>query len=129
MKYIGIDVGHRKCGVAVSDGSNTFATPLCVIPTQDIIAFIVKKYKELDAQGVVLGEPKILPKTATGVIDADANEIMKLVTSFGSMLHNNGCEVFYEPEWFSTFEANRLERTDDAKAAAIILQRFLERGL
>ena len=119
MRYIGVDVGAKKSGISISDSTNTFASPVGVVPTKKLVSYLVDKYEDLNASGIVLGESK----NSNG----EDNEIMFLVRKIEKSLTAKGCKVFYESEWFSSFESHRY-KGDDSNAAAVILQRFLEKN-
>ena len=119
MRYIGLDIGIKKTGIAVSDGTNTFATPQSIIETTKIYKHLLSLREKYEAFEIVLGDARnqkgVLNKEVGGLI---AKIILKLESEYKIHLQN---------EWFSSKEAGRYEKGNDAKAAAIILQRYLDR--
>ncbi len=115
MKYIGIDVGERKSGIAVSDDGGVLAFPKKVVETEKLIESI----KEFDTKHVVLGESKDLC--------GKDNKIMVVIEKLKSELMDLGYSVHMQSELFTTKEAKRFGRGRDDEAAAIILQSFLDR--
>jgi len=116
MTYIALDIGRDKTGIAISDETETIATPLRVIKTKDILNEIQKIYESRESiGGIVIGVSK------------EENPIMRLIKKIEKNLSKKGYKTFLEEEDFSTFEANSITKADDSNAAAIILQRFLEK--
>ncbi|MBY0472995.1 Holliday junction resolvase RuvX [Patescibacteria group bacterium] len=137
MKYLGIDYGTRRIGVAVSDESATLAFPLGVVAAgTTALKEVCDIAKENAVVGVVMGESKNY--------GGEANPVMKEVEKFKEALEAEGLNVMYEPEFMSSMAAARQfapseSREDgrkknpnqellDASAAALILQNFLDRN-
>jgi putative Holliday junction resolvase len=133
MKYLGIDYGTKRIGVAVSDDTGSLAFPLAVVPAgpkaiQEIISLIRKNKAEM----VVMGESRDFK--------GDANPIMEDIAQFKKDLEEiSGVPVAYELEFFSSVSAARQYAPDgsrkenpsqdklDAAAAAVILQSYLDK--
>ena len=131
MKYLGIDYGEKRIGVAVSDESATMAFPLGVVAAggkalQEVLDII----KENDVAVAVVGESLDLKM--------QKNPIMKEIEKFAEQLQANNVAVEFEPEFFTSAQAERQGRDKrgqkfdstehrDASAAALILQSYLDR--
>ncbi|MES3006076.1 MAG: Holliday junction resolvase RuvX [Patescibacteria group bacterium] len=130
MRFLGIDYGHKRIGLAISDPSAALAFPYEVLQVNDTtpgrIADICKK--EL-VNGIVMGESKNFK--------GQENTIMKEARLFAEMLKVlTDLPVSFEPEIMSTIQAERLQgradqqkKTIDASAAAVVLQSFLDRHM
>lgn len=134
MRVLGIDLGSKRVGVAISDRSGTIATPLCVLErgaSQRIdhgeIARIVQ---EEDAVAVVVGLPLNMDGTAGKAADAALREVERMTTVVG-------VPVYVHDERLTTVEADRVlmeqkmraqarRRVVDKVAAAVILQSWLD---
>lgn len=118
MKYLGIDVGKERVGIAVSDDSGSVAFPLEQIGRDKCVGCILSLVIERNIDAVVLG----------GSVDLDGidNPIMKEVHKIADAMRES-VKVIFEPEQFSTQAAERLGKGSDAEAAAIILQSHLDR--
>lgn len=134
MRVLGIDLGSKRVGVAVSDRSGTIATPLCVLKrgaSQRIdhneIARIVQ---EEDAVAVVVGLPLNMDGSAGKAADAALREVDRMTTVVG-------VPVYVHDERLTTVEAHRVlmdqkmraqarRRVVDKVAAAVILQSWLD---
>ncbi len=142
MRYLGIDYGSKRVGVAVSDEAGEFALPLVVLPNDKKLLPEVKKIiSEKKIGAVVLGE-------STNFKGED-NVIMEGVRKFRSALEREtGLSVFLEPEFLTSAEANRVNTWEpeksrksgerlrqpkvknamlDASAAALILKSYLDK--
>lgn len=124
-KYIGIDYGTKRVGVAVSDDGGTMAFPKTIIQNNSLeqVSYEISKMcNELGIKDIVVGESKNFK--------GEDNAVMKEVREFINHLEVKGLDVVYESELFSTMQAERIQgqRTDiDASAAAVILQSYLDR--
>jgi putative Holliday junction resolvase len=140
MRVVGLDVGERRIGVAVSDATRTLARPVGVIAVVGLgTAAVAKAADEItrlaseDDDGVsaiVVGLPRRL--------DGRPNDMTPKVEQFASALGTRtGLPVALQDERLSSYEAeSRLALRDkdwrsrkkrlDAAAAAIILQDHLD---
>lgn len=134
MRALGIDLGTKRIGVAVSDRSGTIATPLCVVARGrsqrvdhlEIAALVV----EHEAETVVVGLPLNMDGTAGAAADAAVREAERMATVVG-------VPVVVHDERRTTVEADRVlmernmnaqarRRVIDKVAAAVILQSWLD---
>jgi putative Holliday junction resolvase len=127
-RLLGLDVGARRIGVAVSEGR--VAVPLTIIQHTrrgDDVAAIVRIVRDERAQAVVVG----LPVSVSGEEHGQA----RLTRRFGEDLARAiNVPVVYEDELLSTRDARgatpaRTRRGPahvDDRAAAIILQRYID---
>ncbi len=123
MKYLGIDFGSKRVGLAVSDEAGDFVYPLIVVEkTDDLVLKISEICKEKNIDEIVIGESKNF--------EMQENEIMKEVTPFVEKLKSElNLPVHLHPEFLSSMEAERLQGKNDmldASAAAIILKSYLD---
>jgi len=131
MRYLAIDYGLKRTGLAVCDASETIVSPLAVVQgRKDLIERIKRVVASEAIRAVVLG----LPLNMDGTEGPQA----KLVRAFGNELGKQlGIPVHFQDERLSSFEAEqRLMEMDltrakkkerlDALAAADILQTFLD---
>jgi putative Holliday junction resolvase len=134
MRYLGIDVGRARIGVALADGLLRTARPLRVVerrgdvPDLAVIAEVAEEYEVTEA---VVG----LPLNMDGTEGASAAFARRFAAKLGEAL---GVPVVLQDERLSTFEAeSRLRERGlsvkesraqvDAEAAAVILQDWLDR--
>lgn len=125
MKYIGIDFGTKRVGVAISDDDGSFAFPKAIFEADKAIEEIAALCKVERIEGIVIGE-----SVAT---NGELNELATQINTFKAKLTvATTLPIFFEREGFSTVEAHRYQvdagKRDDS-AAAIILQRFLDKQM
>jgi putative holliday junction resolvase len=124
MRYIGIDYGSKRIGIALSDPDGSIAFPnktmvLSETILLDIAAFIEKE----EVGGIVVGDTRTLSGEANTVTEEADRFADRLQMHTGLMVHR----IF---EGWSSQEAARFapkgKKHDDASAAAVILQRYLD---
>lgn len=124
MKFLGIDFGTKRVGVAISDENEEMAFPKAVFENnKNLLENIVTLCNTEAIEGVVIGESKAL--------SGEPNPLMIDIEKFKTSLsHSISTPIFLEPEFFSSAEAERLQGKNDmldASAAAIILKSFLDK--
>lgn len=122
-KFIGIDYGTRRVGIAVSDETGTLAFPKSVLTNdRGLLARVVELSSAERASAFVLGESKDFR-------GAD-NPVARDAAAFGRDLEReSGFPVHLQQEFLTSVEARRLDADPerrDAHAAAVILQRYLD---
>jgi putative Holliday junction resolvase len=131
MKFLAIDYGSRRTGLAVCDPSQTICSPLAVLDsTRDLIAQITEFIKTENAEAVVIGLPLNM--------DDSEGPQAKSVRAFAADLAKSiEIQIHFQDERLTSFVADeKLDMTDlspaqkkqrrDAVAAADILQSFLD---
>lgn len=131
MKYLAVDYGNKRTGLAVCDRDETMASPLSVIhDSARVIQAIVDVVVEEGIEGIVIGLP----------LNMDGSEGFQArrVREFGKILSGKvEVTVLFHDERLSSFSASeklaamsltrsRRKKRLDAVAAAEILEGFLE---
>jgi putative Holliday junction resolvase len=131
MRYLAIDYGARRTGLAICDAQETIASPLCVLTGQkDLIEQIGRIVAVERVDAVVLG----LPLNMDGSQGPQARQVLTFAKRLGRRIP---VPVHLQDERLSSFEAQeKLQTTGlskakqrerlDALAAAEILRAFLE---
>lgn len=124
MRFLGIDYGTKRVGIALSDESGKLAFPHSVIINdQNLVASVAEIVTKEKVVEIIVGESHAL--------DGTPNPIMTDIGMFKESLEGlAGIPVHYEPEFFSTVQAEKIQGHHDkidASAAAIILQSHLDR--
>jgi putative holliday junction resolvase len=136
MRYLGVDVGRARIGLALADEVLRTARPhTTVVRRSDAadLAAIAEVARSFEVTGAVVG----LPLNMDGSEGPSAHFARAFAEKLGSAL---GVPVTLEDERLSTFEAEvRLRERGvpareqrslvDAEAAAVILQGWLDRGI
>jgi len=127
MRYLGIDYGHRKVGLAKSDETGRFAFPYLVLPNNAVLIEAIKRIclKE-GIEKVILGQSLDLSGAENPIQVAIGKFRDKLATALG-------LPIEWQAEFFTTREARRVideGQTDpatDARAASLILKSYLDK--
>jgi len=140
VRVLGIDVGARRIGLAISDPSRTLARPLTTLAVAnpsdaiDRVADLVGRLRAEDdgLEMIVVGLPSRLDGTPTDAtpavvafIDALKTRTMMPVETEGERLTSHEADqrlAATERDW------RKRKRALDAAAAAIILQDYLDRS-
>lgn len=138
MRYLGLDLGSKTLGVALSDTTNTIASSLKTIFFKEddynsLIEPIRELVNEYDISKIVLG----LPKNMNNTFGPRA----ELSYSFKKLLEDNlNIEVILEDERLTTVISNNImikadmsrkkrKKKVDSIAASLILQSYLDRRI
>ena len=134
MRALGLDLGSKRIGVAVSDRSGTIASPLTVLTRgrsrRDDHARIAALVREEEAECVVVG----MPRSLSGGDGPAATAARSEASALASVV---GVPVETYDERFTTVTANRSlaaagvrgqarRQVVDKVAAAVILQSWLD---
>jgi putative Holliday junction resolvase len=135
MRCLGLDIGDRRIGVAMSDPSGILASPLTIIERGEdraAIDAIINIVKENEVGRVIAG----LPRSLDGSVGSQAQKVIDFADKLRAVLP---VPLEFRDERLSTVSARRgmkesmskkarRETKDDALAAAVILQNYLEEG-
>lgn len=123
MRFLGIDYGKKRVGIALSDEEGKFALAHTVLPNTALVEAVKKIIFERGVGAVVVGESKDFKGAE--------NPIMTDIKSFAQDLAKEATiPVYFEPEFMTSAEAARIQGETgklDASAAAIILQSYLDK--
>ena len=135
MVALALDIGEKRIGIAVSDRSGSVATPVKVLPAQEVIGlarsfrYILEDY-----------EPDILVSGRPMTMSGEAGPQAKRVESVAEKLARDlNLPLFFEDERLSSSEAKRILREQgmsekqmrgkvDMIAASLFLQAWLDRN-
>jgi putative Holliday junction resolvase len=130
MRFICIDLGDKRTGLAICDSQEIFASPLEVLEGGgDLTAKIFEAVKTYQAEGIVFG----LPLNMDGTESDRSNQVRKFAAELAK---KTTLPIFFQDERLSSFSAQqKLAQTGlthkkkknklDAIAAAEILKEFL----
>ncbi|MCD5396927.1 MAG: Holliday junction resolvase RuvX [Candidatus Pacebacteria bacterium] len=137
MKYLGVDYGEKKIGLAISNSDGTVAMPYKIIETQFFLKNLENIIKKEKIKGIVFGESKnLLGKD--NYINLEIKKKAKICEKKFNL------PIFFESEIFTSMESrwgiskdirraekksrkpNKKNKIDD-KAATLILQSFLNK--
>lgn len=132
-RTLALDVGNRRIGVAVSDVTKLLAKPLGVIDrkVEDAPARVLALVREQEADEIVVG----LPVHADGRVSEQSQLVQQFVDVLLPQLNAMDVPAIFVDERHSTQDAKAIIAEqkkrkqpihDDAIAAAVILQRYLD---
>ncbi len=132
MRYLAIDYGRKRTGLAISDPTETIVSPLAVIKDQKELIIKVQQLIKTEKVGaVVMGLPLNM--------DGSTGPQAKLVKKFSKQLKKlTNIPIYFQDERLSSFAAEEeiaeieiakkaKKEKLDAVAAAHILELFLEK--
>jgi putative Holliday junction resolvase len=123
MKYLGVDYGTKRVGIALSDGEGLMAYPHSVLPAgKDLVSTVLSLSQEEGVGRIVVGESNDL--------SGKPNPLMKDIRAFIRLLEEmSDISVVLYPEVYSSQEAKHIQGENalhDASAAAVVLQSYLD---
>ena len=133
-RYLGIDYGKKRTGLAVCDPTKTIASPFTTVLTNDLRSFIESYTADEDIEGFVIGYPRQM--------NNKPSEAVRYINPFVKYLEKKYSDipVYLVDERFTSKMAvqamvsggmKKQKRRDKANvdkiSAAIILQSFLDR--
>jgi len=132
MRYLAVDYGDKRTGLAICDAAGTLATPYAVIETQNA-AHLIEQIAHIAAkegvEAVVLGLPLNMDGTEgsrakrTRAFGQSLSERLNLPVEY----HDERMSSYIADSFFTPGQMTRGEKKKrmDAVAAAVILQSFL----
>ena len=144
MRYLGIDYGSKRVGLATSDDGGAFAFPYKILKNDTTLVDTIHNIcEEEDISAIVIGESTDL----SGAPNKIMGSIEELVKNLEADL---GLPIYLQKEFMTTIEARQQPSSSggqargksmnnarkikqapqaaaDASAAALILQRYLDK--
>ncbi|OGI94683.1 hypothetical protein A3A03_00120 [Candidatus Nomurabacteria bacterium RIFCSPLOWO2_01_FULL_40_18] len=141
MKFLGIDYGTKRIGVAISDENGTLAFPKeIILNNSNTFNRLAEIIKEQNISEIVIGESVNFSGKLNALSARIEVFILELQEKFGLLIHK-------QKEFLTSVEARRPKRGKsqlspsqahskmkqiksgriDASAAALILQRYLDK--
>lgn len=117
MRSLGLDIGDKRTGVAVSDTQGILASPLTVIASEDenvLINEILKLVGQYKADCIVVG----LPRRLNGELGRQANKVTAFVDKLSWQAKQGGLDELDIRLWderLSTKAAERLKMEGSGK--------------
>ena len=141
MKYLGIDYGTKRIGIALSNQEGTLAFPKLIFQNNtDWIPKLLNVISEESVDAIVIGESVNL--------DGKDNKLMQDIDRcVGVLKQEIDLPIYFEKEWMSSVAAQahlytkgnianerwtgkenaKKREHSDANAASVILQRYLDK--
>ena len=126
MRYLGIDYGQKRIGLALSDEGGTFAFPHGIIKgenTEEAIHEISKLVKKETITAIIVG----LPLSSEGTKTTQTEAIEKFADELSNTVQ---LSIEFQNELLTSRMSERQgigKENRDAASAALILQDYLDR--
>lgn len=131
MRYLAIDYGTKRTGLAICDSAETIVSPFAVIQGQkELLKAITEIVQTENVEAIILG----MPLNMTGTESSQTKLVLKFAEKLKGHLH---IPIHFQDERLSSFGAEeklasakftrgKRRKRLDAVAAAEILEAFLE---
>ena len=130
MRILALDIGQTRIGVAISDPRERVASPVCVLPANEVLSNAKSVLEDWEPELILSG----LPYTLSGEEGLQAGRIRGVAASIGKAA---GLPVEFTDERLSSQEAKRSLRESgmserdmrgkiDMIAASVFLQAWLD---
>lgn len=132
-RFLGIDYGKKRCGIAETDDIPLIATSVDTVPPGQLMAWLEDYFSHHDVHGIVVGQPVQYDGTPAELEEDIVKFIAEVQKRFPML------EVHRVDESFSSVRAKeamihsgarkkkrRVKGNVDKIAATLILQEFLE---
>lgn len=125
-EFIGLDLGHKRTGIARASAQAGLAEPLMTVETPKVLKVLRKKSDEVGVEGLVVG----LPRNLKGDETSQTTWVRQWVDQAKKQIN---LPFYWQDEALTSRLAEARKRVDakkdidiDAVAAAFILQDFLD---
>ncbi len=122
VRYLGIDFGSKRVGLALSDEGGMIAVPHATLPNDGkLLKEVVRIARDREVAAVVFGDSKDFQMRD--------NKIMEAARAFAEEVRKSDLAVRWHPEFMTSAQAERGTGKGlalDASAAAVMLQSFLD---
>lgn len=132
-RLMALDLGRKRCGIAVTDSLQLIANALCTVPSMNLDSFLKEYFQKEDVEKLIIGKPT----TLHGELSESWQYISQIINRLKKVFPNMPLE-FYDERFTSTL-AHRamieggMKKTDrqakenaDKIAASILLNDYLE---
>lgn len=134
MRYLGLDLGSRTLGIAISDATGFIASSYKTIRHNEeydrLLEEVVSIVKEKNIEGIVLGFPKNMNNTIgpKGELSLDFKEKLEKLVDIPVYLQDERLTTKSATDLLISGNVSRKDRKKvvDSVAATIILQSFLD---
>ncbi len=129
MKYLGIDYGDKKIGLAIADSETKIASPYKILTnSKDVLSKISEICHEEDIDKIIIGLPLTLKSSTSKQTEIVLNFIdkFKKIIDLPIIEQDERLSSGYAKELLKQIKVKHL---DDDVAAMIILQSYLDENL
>ena len=131
-RIMAIDLGRKRCGVAVTDPLQIIANGLTTVEAAKLPDFVVDYVKNEEVETIVIGEPKDMhnnPSDSTKYIDPIINRLRKLLPEMKIVRYDERFTSVLAHQAMLDPGLKKKQRQDkalvDTISATIILQSYM----
>ena len=128
-----IDLGRRRCGIAVTDPLQIIANGLTTVESAKLVDFVMDYVKTEAVETLVIGEPKDMknnPSDCSKYIDPIVNRLKKVLPDMNIVRYDERFTSVMAHQTMIDAGLKKSKRQDkelvDTIAATIILQSYME---
>ncbi len=129
MKILGLDIGEKRIGVALSDRDEKLSAPFSIIKNNSNFKPVLEKIiKEYHIEKIVIG----MPYTLRGDIGGQSRKVIQFVND--NIDFENVGIVYFDERFTSSIpkhtikKSSRKKKDIDNLSAAMILQDYLDKN-
>jgi len=130
MKIMGVDIGEKRIGIALTDKDKRLSIPHSIIKNdKDFTRELTNILNKESIEKIIVG----MPYTLKGEIGDQGKKVLDFVKD---NILNMGMEVAYQDERFTSklhvdplIKKKKINKQKDKFSAAMILQSYLDRNL
>ena len=131
-KFLAIDYGKKRTGIAITDNLNIIASPLTTVETSNLDSFLKNIIDQEDINQIIVGDPKNLDNSLTNIsldVDTFINNLEKEFKNIKIIRVDERFTSKIAKQAILVSGVNKKRRQDkklvDQVSAAIILQSYL----
>ncbi len=132
-RIMAIDLGRKRCGIAVTDPLQIIANGLTTVPSGQLVEFVLNYLKTEEVETLVIGEPKDMrnnPSDCSKYIEPIVNRLKKLLSGMDIVRYDERFTSVMAHQTMIDAGLKKSKRQDkelvDTIAATIILQSYME---
>lgn len=132
-RYIGLDIGQKRTGIAVTDTNRIIASALETVATKDLENYLVNYVQQNEVEKIIVGMPVQLNNTPSDSVKYIIPVLNRLKKVLNQIEFVNVDERFTSKMAFQTMidvGVKKMKRQDkstvDKISATLILQSFLD---
>ena len=132
-RIMAIDLGRKRCGIAVTDPLQIIANGLTTVHSSQVVDFVLNYMKQEEVETLVIGEPKDMknnPSDCSKYIDPIVNRLKKLLPAMNIVRYDERFTSVMAHQTMIDAGLKKSKRQDkelvDTIAATIILQSYME---
>ncbi|RKN80013.1 Holliday junction resolvase RuvX [Ulvibacterium marinum] len=133
-RFLALDYGKKKTGIAVTDELKLIASGLTTVPTHELFAFLTEYLRNETVDQIIVGEPKQMDNTPSEVEVLIRPFLKRLSLKFPEIPVDRQDERFTSKIAFQTMIDSGLKKKQrrnkalvDEISATLILQDYLKR--